>query len=144
MSKFALASNKRSHLEKRTWARILYALTAQALAQLAEFHYLAGRFGEAESLYRRALSIQAVPRAYEGLAQTLAALGRAEEADHFFERAIEQSGTDEQGKRSLYFLLKTPADGLEKLHRTDEAQVHRQKAAALLPKNNPGELGYHA
>ena len=52
------------------------------------------------------------------------------------------TGSDEQGKRSLYFLLMTRADGLEKLNRIAEAQAHRQKAAALLPKNNPGELGF--
>ena len=69
--------------EKSLGAR--HALTAEALAQLAEFHFLSGRFGEAEPLYQRALSfmqsmektqILSVPKAFEGLAHTLSALGR--------------------------------------------------------------------
>src|SRR5258708_6076411 len=127
-------------------------LIAQALAKLAEFHFLASRFGEAEPLYRRAVRLyEAYPtsedpvfaKALEGFAQTLAALGRLEEADGYFAKAIARAGTDGQGKRSLYFMYMSRADGLEKLHKTEEAQVHRQKAANLLPKNNPGESGFH-
>src|SRR4051794_23845924 len=34
-----------------------HPLTAEAIAKLAECHYLAGRFGEAETLYRRSVAI---------------------------------------------------------------------------------------
>jgi tetratricopeptide (TPR) repeat protein len=130
-----------------------HLMTAEALAKLAEFHFLAGRFGKAEPLYRRALSIYSIQnapgdaveaQALAGLAQTLEALGRAEEADGYFEKAIERAPTNEQGRRSLYFLMNARAAGLEKLNRGSEAEAHRQKAAGLLPKANPGESGYHA
>jgi tetratricopeptide (TPR) repeat protein len=128
-----------------------HVITAEAFGKLAEFHFLAGRFGEAEPFYRKSLSIyecQGVTgdlsqtKAFEGLAQTLAALGHFEEANRYFARAIEHTRSDEQGKRSLYFLLMTRADGLEKLNKKAEAQAHRQKAAALLPRGNPGEFGF--
>jgi len=114
-----------------------------ALAKLAEFHYLAGRFGEAEPLYRQAVEKDpSHAKALEGLAQTLAFLGRAAEADPYFVRAIERVKDDDVGKRSLYFLLISRAEGLEKLGRQPEASVLRQKALGLLHKNNPGEFGF--
>ena len=60
-----------------------------------------------------------------------------------FARAIDKAPSDEQGKRSLYFLLLSRAEGLEKLDRQAEGAVLRKKAAALLPKANPGEIGFH-
>jgi tetratricopeptide (TPR) repeat protein len=157
---WALQGDSQGVLAKLERARALrekrfgpdHGLTAEALAKLAEFHYLAGRFAEAEPLYRQSIAIYerqvqgrlpVYAKALEGLAQTLAAFGRAEEADPFFARAIELTGDDEQGKRSLYFLLIYRAEGLAKLSRRQEAEGLRQKAGTLLPKNNPGELGYH-
>ncbi len=119
-----------------------HPLTAEALSKLAEFHYLAARYGEAEPLYRQAVAISPHPKALGGLAQTLAALDRPDEADPYFAQAIEQTGGDDEAKRGLYFLLMTRAEGLEKLKRNPEAAVLRQKAVALLPKSNPGEFGF--
>jgi len=129
-----------------------HPLTAEALTKVAEFHFVSGRFGEAEPLYRKALDVYDAQRiqgnpiqakAFEGLAHTLAALGRAAEADPYFVQAIAECASDEQGKRSLYFLLTSRAEGLEKLNRPAEAGAARQKAAALLHKTNPGEMGFH-
>ena len=121
-----------------------HAQIAAAITQLAEFHFLAGRFGQAEPLYRRAVSIPSPSgKALEGLAHTLAALGRPQEAEPFFGRAIEAAGQDADGKRALYFLLVQRAEGLDLLHRTSEAAALRLKAVKLLPQNNPGEQGFH-
>jgi len=130
-----------------------HVLTAEALAKWAEVHFLAGRFGDAEALYKQAIPIfeehgkdsdPVCAKALEGLAQTLAALNRPQEADAYFVRAIDSAGSDDQGKRTLYFLLIYRAEGLEKLSRTAEAEALRQKAATLLPKANPGEFGFQA
>ena len=125
---------------------------AEALCQLAEFHYLAGRLGEAEPLYRRAVVISerqgsppsaAGAKCQAGLAQCLAAFGRASEADPFFRKAIELTSRPEGDKHVLYFLCLSRAEGLEKLGRKDEAQALRQEANLLLPSANPGEQGFH-
>jgi tetratricopeptide (TPR) repeat protein len=125
---------------------------AEALTQLAEFHFLAGRFGEAEPLYRRANAIYercetatsaAFAKCQGGLARTLAALGRLADADPFFASAIELSKGREESKRMLYFLYTYRAEGLEKQDRGGEAEALRRRAMDLLPRNNPGQLGFH-
>ena len=124
---------------------------AEALAKRAELHFLAGRWGEAEPLYRRAITIydQSAPappallaQCQGGLAQCLSWLGRAGEADPHFIPAIAFHAGPEGDKRILYFLLIYRAQGLETLGRREEAQALRDQAEALLPKNNPGEQGF--
>lgn len=126
--------------------------TADAVTKLAEFHFLAGRWGEAESRYREALAIYESrhvsgtaldTQCRGGLAQALAALGRAAEADPHFAAAISASEGRDEHKRALYFLYTYRAEGLEKLGRHAEAEELRRKAAGLLPRNNPGEQGFH-
>jgi tetratricopeptide (TPR) repeat protein len=123
---------------------------AEALGALAEFHFLAGRWGEAEPLYRRAVVLcekgptpQVYAKCCAGLAQTLAHLGQAPEADPFFARAIELYRDSEKDKRRLYFLYIYRAEGMEKAGRGPEAETLRTAAQNLLPRNNPGESGFH-
>ncbi len=127
--------------------------TADALVKLAEIHYVSGRFETAEPLYARAIDIYRKNKfvggtfaglAFQGMAQTLSALGHAQEADGYFAEAIERVPSDDQGKRSLYFLLIYRAEGLEKLHKQTESESRRQRAATLLPQANPGEFGFRA
>jgi tetratricopeptide (TPR) repeat protein len=127
------------------------AAVAEALAKLSEFHFIAGRWGEAEPLYRRAIAIyqsldQKQTLLYSkcegGLAQCLVGLGRFKEADSHFREAIEVAEAQKEDKRALYFLYIYRAEGLEKLGDSAEAEALRAKAAALLHKNNPGALGF--
>jgi len=126
--------------------------TADAITKLAEFHFLSGRWGEAASRYREALAIYEGRRitgtplyaqCRGGLAQALAALGRPQEADPHFAAAISVSEGREEHKRALYFLYVYRAEGLEILGRQAESEDLRRKAAGLLPRNNPGEQGFH-
>jgi len=123
---------------------------AEALRVLAEFHFLAGRWGEAEPLYRRAIGFSEkdarspiFAKTFAGLAQSLAHLGRLSEADPYFEKAIGLCGRSEDEKRVLYFLLIYRAEGLDKMGRGSEAEALRASAQKLLPRNNPGEQGFH-
>jgi len=126
--------------------------TAEALAKLADLHFLSGRWGEAEPLYRRALAAYEARKAFGtplysqcqgGLAQALSALGRTEDADPHFAAAITATEGGPESRRPLYFLYIYRAEGLEKLGRREAAEVLRQKALQLLPKTNPGEQGFH-
>jgi tetratricopeptide (TPR) repeat protein len=123
---------------------------AEPLCALAEFHFLAGRWGEAEPLYRRAVKLcekdqkQSVyAKCCAGLAQTLAYLGREAEADPYFAKAIELCQGSEKDKRVLYFLYIYRAQGLDKAGRGPEAEASRSAALKLLPSANPGEQGFH-
>jgi tetratricopeptide (TPR) repeat protein len=127
------------------------AAVADAIAKLAEFHFLAGRWGHAEPYYRRAIALYekqgqtqnvSYARCEGGLAQTLASLGRTAEADPHFIQAIALAETQKEDKRIRYFLYIYRAEGLEKLGRGAEAAALRLQANALLPKNNPGEQGF--
>lgn len=125
-------------------------VVAEALGALAEFHFLAGRWGEAEPLYRKATALceneknsPVYAKCCGGLAQTLTHLGRPAEADPYFAKAIELCGDSDSEKRVLYFLYIYRAEGLDKAGRGSEAEAMRAAAQKLLPRNNPGELGFH-
>ena len=127
------------------------ASPAEALAKLAEFHFVAARWTEAETFYRRACvrykkagqtESAGFGQSEAGLAQALAVLGRLEEAETHFLTAIPLAERHGENKRVLYFIYTAAADNFEKRGRAPEAESLRAKAAALLPKANPGEHGF--
>lgn len=124
--------------------------TAEAVALLAEAHYVEGRLKDAETLYRRAMAAYEQAgkktdyrygKCVEGLAMTLAQTDRFKEAEPYFEDAIKRA-TSEGQTRMLYFLLIAYAEGLERQGRVQAGQAARDHAQELLPKANPGEWGF--